>query len=86
MAKDTSNYKGRVATFATKKSVAKVLRDYIGGNEVSRFLKLQLVEMGYLAVKPIDTETPRRGRKAHSYELSGKGRGLVALSKNWKLG
>ena len=73
------NTKGRPATFATKKAVVAALADV---NTLSRFLKLQLVEAGYLAVQKVEKET--RGRPAHNYVLTGKAKGLLNLAKNWK--
>ena len=73
------NTKGRPATFATKKAVVAALAEV---NTLSRFLKLQLVEAGYLAVQPIKSEG--RGRPAHDYVLTGKAKGLLNLAKNWK--
>ena len=70
----------RPASFNTKVSVANALMNL---TEVSRFHKLQLIEMGYLTVDTVKKAS--RGRPAHDYVLTGKGRGLVALSKNWKV-
>ena len=73
------NTKGRPAAFATNKKVAAALADL---DNVSRYLALQLVEKGLVEVQEVKNGT--KGRPAHNYVLTGKGRGLVALSKKWK--
>ena len=73
------NAKGRPATFATKKAVVAALKEV---DAQSRFLKLQLVEAGYLAIEPVRKEG--RGRPAHNFVLTGKAKGLMNLAKNWK--
>lgn len=49
---------------------------------VSYYHKRKLVEAGLLVEETV--ETGSRGRPAVNYNVSGKGRGLLALSKNWK--
>jgi predicted ArsR family transcriptional regulator len=71
--------RGRPATFATKKDIVKVLT---GEKVVSRQLQLQLVEQGYLKVEKV--KSGGVGRPAHEFVVSGKGKGLIALSRNWK--
>ena len=75
--------RGRPAAFANNFNVADSLaaiRDNSG--EVSRYLALQLAERGLVA--PEAVKSGGRGRPRIVYNLTGKGRGLVALSKNWK--
>jgi hypothetical protein len=69
----------RTATFSTKSSVAKAL---VNLDTLSRFLKLQLVEAGYLKAVTVPS-TGKRGRPEVSYVMTGKARGLLALSRNW---
>lgn len=79
----TNTQKGRPATFASNKAVAAALQA-VQSNEksLSRFLKLQLAEKGLL--EAVSEQSGKRGRPRLTYQLTGKGRGLVALSKNWK--
>jgi predicted ArsR family transcriptional regulator len=70
--------RGRPSIFEGKKAVAAVLR---GEAKISRFLTLQLVNDGYLIAAPI--KSGKRGRPSYVYEVTSKGKGLVALSKNW---
>ena len=76
---NTISTKGRPATFATKKAVVAALNDV---DNLSRFLKLQLVEAGYLSVQVVRKDG--RGRPAHNFVLTGKAKGLMNLAKNWK--
>ncbi len=53
------------------------------GKPVSRFLKDKLAGQGYLTMK--ESRAPgQRGQTSKTFEVTGKGRGFVALSKNWK--
>lgn len=65
--------------FKTSKDVVKALNDL---DNISRFLKLQLVEKGYVEIFKVKA-TAGRGRANHVYQISGKGRGLLALSSKW---
>jgi predicted ArsR family transcriptional regulator len=60
------------------KAVVEALRNLDG---TSRFLKLQIQEMGYIVSKPV--KSGKRGRPAFEWILTGKGNGLLAISKNW---
>lgn len=62
------------------KAIAAALKSF---DTLSRYHRVQLVKMGYAEAKT-EKLTAGRGRPTVKYELSGKGRGLVALSKNWK--
>lgn len=77
----------------TKKKVIEILRSYLPEGErepyplpvvYSRNYLESIVEMGYLEKRNVSEG--RRGRPRVEYVLTGKGRGYVALSKNWKLG
>jgi predicted ArsR family transcriptional regulator len=68
----------RKPTFRKSAAIVAALRD---PTRTSRFLALQLVASGYLTVCPV--HLAKRGRPAHSYALTGKARGLLALAANW---
>ena len=68
----------RTHTFRNKRAIVDSLNDL--GN-VSRFLALQLADMGYVAIQSVHTGS--RGRPQHVYTLTGKARGLLALARNW---
>lgn len=70
----------RTNSFNNTKSIVNALNTL---NETSYFLKRQLVHKGYLTVNKMRT-SDKAGRYAHVYEVSGKGRGLLAISENWK--
>ena len=68
---NANNTKGRPAAFATNKKVAAALTDL---ENVSRYLALQLVEKGLVEIQEV--KTGAKGRPAHNYVLTGKGRSL----------
>jgi hypothetical protein len=71
----------RTPTFSNRTKLVETLNSIKNGEDVSRFLCLQLVDLGY-----VTTETEKhagRGRPMIHYVLSGKGRGYLALAKNW---
>lgn len=68
----------RKPTFRNNKAIVDSLNDL--GN-VSRFLALKLVDMGYVAIRA--SQTGFRGRPSHTYVVTGKGRQLVALARQW---
>lgn len=70
----------KTSTFKNARAIVKALNDL---DSVSRYLTLQLVDLGYVKVNKIKV-TPGRGRAQVKYEVNGKGRGLQALAKNWK--
>lgn len=72
----------RIPTFTNKVSLAKTLANLAEGKEVSRFLSLQLVEKKFVTIETV--KHSGRGRPMHKFVLTGKGRGYVALSRNWK--
>jgi predicted transcriptional regulator len=78
------NKAGRPALFADKNAVVIALRAINGDEkvEVSRFLKLQLVERGLVVA--VDVKSGGRGRPAKQYNLTGKGKTYLNFSKNWK--
>lgn len=62
--------------------VKKTLRNALENKDAgTRFLNLKLVAKGYFTIEPV--KSGKRGRPAFSYNLTGKGRGFLALSKNW---
>lgn len=69
--------------FKNAKVIAKTLDAVNNGAPISRYLAEQLVELGYMnrGLQPKAIRT--RGRLKVVYFVSGKGRGLIALSKNW---
>jgi hypothetical protein len=78
---------GRPAIFSDKTAVILALRAIKGEEkiEVSRFLKLQLVDRGL--VTPVQFKTGllgRLGRPVTYYVLSNKGKTYLNFSKNWK--
>lgn len=68
----------RKHTFRKSQAIVEALSNIEG---VSRFLALQLAEMGYVKIEVIHLN--KRGRPQHRYELTGKARGYLALSRNW---
>ena len=73
------NTRGRKAVFADKFAVVEALKNI---TDVSRYLALKLAERGFIEVETVKGEG--RGRPRVVYKVTGKGRGYVALSKNWK--
>ena len=71
----------RTQTFSNKAKLVAALNDVETG-KISRFLKLQLVEKGYVKIEKVRA-ADGVGRPAHDYRLTGKARGYLALSKNW---
>lgn len=63
----------------TKKMVVAVLADPAAN---TRYYLERVTEMGYL--EKVAVKTAKRGRPAVEYVMTGKGKGLVALAKNWK--
>ena len=52
-------------------------------NKVSRFLMNNLREAGF--IEPVfEKASHGKGRKIVSWEITGKGRGYLALSRSWK--
>ena len=72
----------KTKTFNTNKNIASTLVAINEGKTVSRYLSLQLVALGLLKTEAVKNDG--RGRPRVIYSVSGKGRGLIALSKNWK--
>ena len=66
----------RTHTFRKNANIGQALRQVEEG-KVSRFLALQLVEKGFVAIETVHTTS--RGRPAHKFVLTGKGR----FAKNW---
>jgi predicted ArsR family transcriptional regulator len=78
----TVSRRGRLAVFRDNYAIVEVLEAIAAGMTKSRYLTLQLVQMGF--VKPVTVKTEGRGRPRVVYEVTGKGRGRIALAKNWK--
>lgn len=51
-------------------------------DKVSYYIANQLVDAGYVEVTKVKM-TDGVGRKSNVYKPTGKGRGFIALSKNW---
>jgi hypothetical protein len=68
----------RTNTFNNTKAIVTALNDL---DNSSRFLNLQLVEKGYLAIEPVKRDG--RGRPMHRYVFTGKARGLLAIAAQW---
>lgn len=66
----------RTHTFNSNKAIGAALRGIEDGT-TSRFLTLQLVAKGFVAIERVAHEG--RGRPGHKYVLTGKGR----FAKNW---
>lgn len=74
--------RGRPKTFATKINVVDALNSLA---TVSYPLMRQLRAAGYVeAVKDFENKGLGRGRAPFRYEVTGKGRNLINLSRKWK--
>lgn len=59
------------------------LLDIERGTPVSRYLMNKLHGEGYLEM--VESRNPgQRGQTTKTFAVSGKGRGYIALAKNWK--
>jgi len=76
--------RGRPAIFATGKEVAAVLSAFADGAELSYDHKQRLIEKGYVKAEKSTEPRQTRGRAKMVYSIAGKGRSLLAASKNWK--
>jgi len=74
---------GRKETFATSKAIAKALKTVGTSDQPSTFLLKKLEDKGFVEFKPVKV-TEGRGRPKLVAQLTGKGRGFVALSSRWK--
>lgn len=72
---------GRKSVFEDKFSVVDNLTEF-DQTKLSRYLKEQLVEKGFLKTETV--KLTGAGRPKIVYVLTGKARSYVALSKNWK--
>ncbi len=79
--------RGRKAIdFADKKNVVRLLKLFQDDEfAVSAYFLSQLKELGYVDRVQAEHEPGRRGRRPSKFVINGKGRGLLSLSKNWKL-
>lgn len=73
---------GRRPVFNDSYAVVDALKKLSTGQLKSRYLTLQLVEKGL--VEPVTVKSGSRGRPRVVYQVTGKGRGRIALSRNWK--
>ena len=81
MTKIVKNGRGRPSLIGNKKNLAAFLETGDLTN-VTNFMKQKLVNEGFLTVTRV--QTGKRGRPQEILTVSGKGRGLIAMSKNWK--
>jgi hypothetical protein len=70
----------RTSSFGNKFVLAAMLEN---PEKISRYIALQLVAKGYLKIEKVK-ENPGRGRASHVYAQTGKAKGYIALSRNWK--
>lgn len=80
MTKNVKNGRGRPSLIGNKKNLAKFLENGDFEN-VTNFMKQKLVNEGFLTVTKI--QTGKRGRPQEVLTVSGKGKGLLAMSRNW---
>lgn len=76
---DNEMARGRVKNFNDKWNKVNAMGDL---SSVSKYYLKQLEAEGYVEFQ--DVKTDRRGRPAKVAVLTGKGRGYLAMSKNWK--
>lgn len=74
--------RGRIDLLDNKKKLVTVLKTGDFEN-LTFYMKTKLATAGYLAIEKV--QTGKRGRPADKVTVSGKGRGLIAMSKNWKI-
>jgi len=74
--------RGRPAALRTSKKIAEIVASIAADQQPSRYIALQLVEMGYVDVELVPHTG--RGRPAHRYTVAGRGRSLLALAARWK--
>jgi len=74
----------RKPIFSTNKEIATVLKAFAAGQTVSYDHRRRLVATGHIVATKSETREMRRGPRTIVYALSGKGKGLLNLSKNWK--
>jgi predicted ArsR family transcriptional regulator len=72
---------GRKVVFGDKFAVIDALAVLYTG-AISRYLKLQLVEQGFL--KTEDVKHEGRGRPSKRYIMTSKAKSYMNISKNWK--
>lgn len=75
---------GRPSIFSDKNAILIALRAIKGEEKVnvSRFLKLQLADRGF--VSTIEVKSGHRGRPSKKYVLTPRGMMYLNFSKNWK--
>ncbi len=78
----TKSNRGRKLAFANKFNVIDALTAVQTGNFKSRHLTMKLIDMGL--VEAVTVKSEGRGRPRVLFQVTGKGRGRIALAKNWK--
>lgn len=74
----------RTSTFADKFVKAATVEAIANGEvKISRYLTIELEKLGLIKRVPVKM-SEGRGRPTMTVEVTGKGRGYVALSKKWK--
>lgn len=74
--------RGRKLAFANKFNVIDALTAIQTGSFKSRHLTMKLIDMGL--VEAVTVKGEGRGRPRVVFQVTGKGRGRIALAKNWK--
>lgn len=77
--------KGKTALVDSKRALAKFLIEMQGGDHqaITWYLKKSLVKAKY--VEEVPMKTAKKGRPRLELVVTGKGRGLIAMSKQWKV-
>lgn len=78
----TAKFKDKLAIVAVLKQIDEVGQVKRLASPISYYLLRQLVAQGYLNHEDADSKAAR-GRLGKKYVVSGKGRGLIGLSKGW---
>jgi predicted ArsR family transcriptional regulator len=82
MTNETQMTRGRRPIFSNKNALTDVLEMISQNSFKSRYLSLKLIEMGL--VEAVGEKTVMRGRPRVNYRLTGKGRGRLAIGRNWR--
>lgn len=73
--------RGHKSVFEDSRKRANLLKSFKNGDGVSTYHKKLLEGLGF--VEAVNAKSGGRGRPAKNYKLTGKGRGYLALAKNW---
>jgi predicted transcriptional regulator len=73
--------RGRKETFSSEEKLVATLEGLVSNQDfkITRYLMLQLVDMGYVNVE--DQKKPTRGRPAKLYSISDKGMAFLTSKK-----